>query len=70
MQKPVRKRRWLRRILRTVLVLLILFLGACFVFDHYYQFRKNDEELEQFIQPIVSLQLSVITKQEAASFAM
>jgi pimeloyl-ACP methyl ester carboxylesterase len=48
MQKRVRKGRWLRRILRTVLALLILFIAACFIFDHYYQFRKSDEELKQF----------------------
>lgn len=48
MQKPVTKGRWLRRILRTILTLFILFIIACFVFDNYYQFRKSDEELKQF----------------------
>jgi uncharacterized protein len=48
MQKPVRKGRWLRRILRTLLALLVLFIIACFIFDHYYQFRRSDEDLRQF----------------------
>jgi pimeloyl-ACP methyl ester carboxylesterase len=48
MQRQVRKGRWLRRILRTILTLLILFIIACFIFDHYYQFRKSDKELKQF----------------------
>src|SRR4030095_4480686 len=43
-----RKWRWLRRILMTLLVLIILFIIACFVFDHYVQFRKTDKELNQF----------------------
>ena len=46
--KPKRKGRWLRRILRTFAVLLILFIIACFVFDHYVQFRKSDEQLKKF----------------------
>jgi pimeloyl-ACP methyl ester carboxylesterase len=32
----------------TLVVLIILFIIACFVFDHYVQFRKNDGELSQF----------------------
>src|SRR5678815_5642887 len=43
-----RKWRWFRRTLRTILVLIILFILACFVVDHYVQFRKNDKELSQF----------------------
>jgi pimeloyl-ACP methyl ester carboxylesterase len=43
-----RKWRWLRRISMTLLVLIILFIIACFVFDHYVQFRKTDKELNQF----------------------
>jgi len=43
-----RKWRWFRRTLRAILVLIILFILACFVFDHYVQFRKNDKELSQF----------------------
>ena len=48
MQKQIRKGRWLRRIIRTVLTLLVLFIISCFIFDHYYQFRKSDEELKRF----------------------
>lgn len=47
MSKPKRKYRWLRRTLRIFAVLIILFIIACFVFDHYVQFRKSDEELEK-----------------------
>ena len=46
--KPRRKGRWLRRILRTFVVFIILFIIACFVFDHYVQFRKSDEQLKKF----------------------
>src|SRR4030095_3556448 len=42
------KWRWFRRILRTILVLIILFILACFIFDHYVQFRKTDKQLNQF----------------------
>jgi uncharacterized protein len=48
MQKQKRKGRWLRRILRTFIALIVLFIIACFVFDHFYQFRRSDEELKQF----------------------
>jgi pimeloyl-ACP methyl ester carboxylesterase len=48
MQKPAIKGRWLRRILWVLLTLIILFIIACFVFDHYYQFRRSDKELKQF----------------------
>jgi pimeloyl-ACP methyl ester carboxylesterase len=47
MQKPKRKYRWLRRLLRVLTVLVGLFIISCFVFDHYVQFRKSDEELQQ-----------------------
>jgi pimeloyl-ACP methyl ester carboxylesterase len=39
--------RWRRRLLRTLLGVIILFIIACFVFDHYVQFRKSDRELEK-----------------------
>ena len=48
MKSPKRKGRWLRRIARALVVLLILFIIACFVFDHYVQFRKSDKELKEF----------------------
>ncbi len=47
MLKQKKKYRWLRRILRTLIVLTGLFIIACLVFDHYVQFRKSDEELKQ-----------------------
>ncbi len=47
MAKQIRKYRWLRRLLRTIIVLIGLFIIACFIFDHYVQFRKPDEELRR-----------------------
>jgi pimeloyl-ACP methyl ester carboxylesterase len=47
MQQQKRKYRWIRRILRVLLVLIGLFIIACFVFDYYYQFRKSDKELKK-----------------------
>lgn len=41
----VRKRRWLRRLLRVLVVLIGLIIIACYVFDHFYQFRRSDKEL-------------------------
>jgi pimeloyl-ACP methyl ester carboxylesterase len=46
-KKPRRKYRWLRRILRVFVVLIGLFIIACFIFDHYVQFRKSDKELQE-----------------------
>ena len=46
-QKKKRKDRWLRRTLRVLIVLICLFIIACFVFDHYVQFRRSDEELKK-----------------------
>lgn len=43
-----RKGRWLRRLIRTILGLIIFFILACFVFDHYVQFRRDDEQLRKF----------------------
>jgi pimeloyl-ACP methyl ester carboxylesterase len=43
-----RKGRWLRRTLRILLGLIILLIIACFIFDHYVQFRKSDKELSKF----------------------
>jgi hypothetical protein len=48
MQKIRRKGRWIRRTLRILLALIIFFITACFVFDHYVQFRKSDDELNKF----------------------
>jgi pimeloyl-ACP methyl ester carboxylesterase len=47
MPKPIRKGRWLRRLLRTLIVLIGITIIACFVFDHYYQFRESDKELNK-----------------------
>lgn len=42
-----KKYRWLRRSLSVLIVLLGLFIIACFVFDHYVQFRRSDKELNE-----------------------
>src|SRR5689334_9635751 len=47
MQKLKRKGRWFRRTLRVLGVLILVFIIACFVFDHYVQFRKSDAELNK-----------------------
>ena len=47
MQKQKRKYRWLRRSIRVLAALVGLFIVACFVFDHYVQFRKSDEALKK-----------------------
>ncbi len=47
MQTVKRKGRWFRRLLRVLVVLFALIIIACFVFDHYYQFRRSDEELNK-----------------------
>ena len=48
MQRTKRKNRWLRRLLRFFIGLIIFFIIACFVFDHYVQFRKSDLALNKF----------------------
>ena len=48
MKKQIRRGRWFRRLLRTLLVLILFVIIACFVFDHYVQFRKSDKELNKF----------------------
>jgi hypothetical protein len=47
MQKRAR-RQWLRKILTISLVLIVLFIISCLVFDHYYQFRRDDQDLKKF----------------------
>jgi pimeloyl-ACP methyl ester carboxylesterase len=44
-KKTSSKGKWLRRILRILIVLIGIVIIACLVFDHYYQFRRSDEEL-------------------------
>jgi alpha-beta hydrolase superfamily lysophospholipase len=52
-QKPVRRKgKWLRRTLRVLLTFIALLIIACFMFDHYYQFRRSDEELKQIFSEI------------------
>src|SRR5262245_7853154 len=48
MQKTRRKGKWMRRILRILSAIIVLFIIACFVFDHYVQFRRSDDELNRF----------------------
>jgi pimeloyl-ACP methyl ester carboxylesterase len=48
MQKKKRKGKWLRRLMRSFFGLIIFLIIACFVFDHYVQFRKSDKELKEF----------------------
>ena len=48
MERKKRPGRWLRRLLRIILGLILFFIIACFVFDHYVQFRRNDKELQKF----------------------
>ena len=47
MANKKRNYRWLRIVLRVVIVLIGLFICACLIFDHYKQFRKSDEELTE-----------------------
>ena len=46
MSKPGRRFRWLRILLRFIIVISGLFIIACLIFDHYVQFRKSDTELQ------------------------
>jgi pimeloyl-ACP methyl ester carboxylesterase len=46
-QKEKRRYRWFRRLLRIMIVLIGLFIIACFIFDHYVQFRRSDKELKK-----------------------
>ena len=48
MQREKRKGRWLRRSLRVLAGIIVFFIVACFVFDHYVQFRKSDDDLNEF----------------------
>jgi pimeloyl-ACP methyl ester carboxylesterase len=47
MQKQVRKGRWFRRLLRTLIIMIGIIIVACLVFDHYVQFRRSDEQLKK-----------------------
>ncbi|MET0462862.1 MAG: alpha/beta hydrolase [Chitinophagaceae bacterium] len=62
MQKTGSKFRWLRRLLRTLIIVIGLFITACLIFDHFVQFRKSDEELRQiFTQRNIDGQISYYT---------
>ena len=43
------KFRWLRRILRIIAGCILFFIIACFVFDHFVQFRMSDDDLLSFL---------------------
>ncbi|MGZ8551683.1 MAG: alpha/beta fold hydrolase [Chitinophagaceae bacterium] len=47
MRKQIRKGRWLRRLLRTLVITMGVIIIACLVFDHYVQFRRSDDELNK-----------------------
>jgi uncharacterized protein len=47
MQKQKRKGRWVRRLLRTLIITIGVIIIACLVFDYYYQFRRSDKELKK-----------------------
>ena len=49
---PLRKYRlrWLRITLRILIVLIGMFIIACFIFDHYRQARRSDEELTEIFK--------------------
>lgn len=48
--KPKSQYRWLRRLLRVLIVLIGLFIIGSLIFDHYVQFRKSDEELTEIFR--------------------
>ncbi|HEY2722633.1 MAG TPA: alpha/beta hydrolase [Chitinophagaceae bacterium] len=50
MQKERRKGRWARRLLRTLIGIILFFILSCFIFDHFVQFRKSDKELNKFFK--------------------
>ncbi len=48
MKKIRRRGRWFRILLRIVVGFILFFIAACFVFDHFVQFRRSDKELNKF----------------------
>lgn len=49
-EKPVtryRNGRWLRRLLRLLIILVGILIISCLVFDHFVQFRRSDDELKK-----------------------
>lgn len=64
MQKPVRKGRWLRRFLRTLIVTIGIIIIACLVFDHYVQFRRSDKVLtKMFAEQHINASIHYYTSQ-------
>ena len=47
MQKQKLKGRWLRRLLRTLIITIGVIIIACLVFDYYVQFRRSDKVLNK-----------------------
>ena len=47
MQQQKSKGRWLRRLLRTIIITMGIIIIACLIFDHYVQFRRSDKVLEK-----------------------
>jgi len=47
MQKQKLIGRWLRRLLRTLIVTIGVIIIGCLVFDHYVQFRRPDKVLKK-----------------------
>ena len=47
MQKQKLSGRWLRRLLRTLIITIGVIIIACLVFDHYVQFRRSDKVLNE-----------------------
>src|SRR5690348_5919598 len=50
MESNKRGWRWLKRSLRILLALILFFIAACFLFDHFVQFRKSDAELSKIFK--------------------
>lgn len=44
-QKTPRKGKWFRRSLRILAGLILFIIIACFVFDHFFQFRRSDKKM-------------------------
>jgi len=46
-KKGIRRLRWLRRLLRILIILIGMFIISCLIFDHFVQFRLSDEEIRE-----------------------
>ena len=64
MEKRKRKGRWLRRLLRILIIVIGLIISGCFVVDHFYQFRRSDEEMKQlFTEQHIDANINYYTTQ-------